>query len=153
MSDNVDGIDPVDSVSKVISVILVNAVNMALSGKFRSQLPAERLVQQRLLQRLQRRELAGAEGGEALGFGLVHLGANPRALQKDWPHPRLEYQSERSLPASARNCPKVLSRFIFRSHILDPPFSIASSAASPPQPLHREETYRPLLVADLDRHG
>lgn len=74
MSDNVDGIDPVDSVSKVISVNFVNRVNMALSGSFRSQLPAERLVQQRLLQRLQRGELAGVEGGEALGFGAEGIG-------------------------------------------------------------------------------
>jgi hypothetical protein len=69
MSDPVAGIDPVDSVSKVISVIFVNKVTISLSDKFRSQLPAERLVQQRLLQRLQRRELAGVEAGEALGFG------------------------------------------------------------------------------------
>ena len=71
MSDPVDGIDPVVSVSKVISVISVisvNKVTISLSDKFRSQLPAERLVQQRLLQRLQRRELAGVEAGEALGF-------------------------------------------------------------------------------------
>jgi hypothetical protein len=55
--------DPVDSVSKVISVISVNKVTISLSDKFVSQLPAERLVQQRLLQRLQRRELAGVEAG------------------------------------------------------------------------------------------
>ncbi len=60
--------DPVDSVSKVIFVIFVNKVTISLSDKFVSQLPAERLVQQRLLQRLQRRELAGVEAGEALGF-------------------------------------------------------------------------------------
>ena len=44
---------------------------MALSDKFCSQLPTERLVQQRLLQRLQRRELAGVEVGEALGFNAI----------------------------------------------------------------------------------
>lgn len=61
----------VPTVSKVISIISVNRVIMALSDKFRSQLPAERLVQQRLLQRLQRGELAGVEGGEALGFNAI----------------------------------------------------------------------------------
>lgn len=67
--DGIDGADPVDSVSKVIFVISTNMVTLSPSDKFRSQLPAERLVQQRLLQGLQRGELAGVEGGEALGFG------------------------------------------------------------------------------------
>jgi len=75
MSDLDDGIDCVNgantvhAISKVISVISDNMIIIALSDKFRSQLPAVRLVQQRLLQRLQRSELAGVEDGEALGFG------------------------------------------------------------------------------------
>jgi hypothetical protein len=71
--DRFDRSDGKSGVNGVNRVILINAVIMALSGKFRSQLPAERLVQQRLLQRLQRRELAGVEGGEALGFFVVDL--------------------------------------------------------------------------------
>ena len=38
----------------------------------RLQLAAERLMQQRLLQRVQRRELLPVEGFEALGSGMVH---------------------------------------------------------------------------------
>lgn len=66
--DLVDGVDPVDRISKVNFVISVNRAIMVFSGRSRSQFPAERLVQQRLLQGLQRGELAGVEGGEALGF-------------------------------------------------------------------------------------
>ena len=66
--DQVDRSDGKSGVNGVNRVMLVNAVIMAPAGKFVSQLPAERLVQQRLLQRLQRGELAGVERGEALGF-------------------------------------------------------------------------------------
>ena len=66
--DCVNGVNSAHAVSKVISVIFINKVNIAFSLKFHSQLPAERPVQQRLLQRLQRRELAGVEGDEALGL-------------------------------------------------------------------------------------
>jgi hypothetical protein len=67
-ANGVDGIDPVDDIDKVNPVNSVNRVNISLPLKFRSQLPSERPVQQRLLQRLQRGELAGVEAGEALGF-------------------------------------------------------------------------------------
>ena len=54
-------VNPVTLVNRVIPVILVNNVI--------SQLPRKRLVQQRLLQRLQRGVLPLVEAGEALGFG------------------------------------------------------------------------------------
>ena len=83
IGDFVDGIDAVDrvwdfvdeidlneviEVTKVNVVISVNVVIIALSHKFLSQLPAEGLVQQRLFQRRQRRELLLVEAGEALGL-------------------------------------------------------------------------------------
>ena len=69
LGDCVDKVDPLDRVSKVIFVISVNRVPISLSHKFRSQVPAEGLVQQRLLQLLQRGELPLVEAREALGFG------------------------------------------------------------------------------------
>ena len=64
----VNAVTKVNGVTKVNAVISVNMVIMALSHKFLSQLPAEGLVQQRLFQRRQRRELLLVEAGEALGF-------------------------------------------------------------------------------------
>ena len=65
--DEIDINDVID-VTEVNAVIAVNLVIIDLSHKFLSQLPAEGLVQQRLLQRRQRRELLLVELGEALGF-------------------------------------------------------------------------------------
>jgi len=65
----VNAVTKVNGVTKVNAVISVNMVIMALPHKFLSQLPAEGLVQQRLFQRRQRRELLLVEAGEALGFG------------------------------------------------------------------------------------
>lgn len=68
VGDLVDDIDAVDRINTVKTVTKVNPVIMALSHKFLSQGPAEGLVQQRLLQSLQRRELLLIEAGEALGL-------------------------------------------------------------------------------------
>ncbi len=64
----INGVNTVITVSKVNTVITTNKVIMVLSHKFRSQLPAERLVQQRFPQLLQRRELALIDRSEAAGF-------------------------------------------------------------------------------------
>jgi len=66
----VNGVTKVNAVTEVSTVISVNMVIIALSHKFLSQLPAEGLVQQRLFQRRQRRELLLVEAGDALGFDL-----------------------------------------------------------------------------------
>ena len=60
---NVIGVNPVNPVTLVNKVNSVIGVNNVIS-----QLPRKGLVQQRLLQRLQRGELAGVDAGEALGF-------------------------------------------------------------------------------------
>lgn len=57
-------VTPVIPVTKVNPVIAVNMVIITLSHKFLPQLPAERLVRQRLLQRRQRCELLLVEAGE-----------------------------------------------------------------------------------------
>jgi hypothetical protein len=62
--DGVNGVTPVKEVNKLFSV---TRVIITLSDKCRSQLSAERPVQQRLLPPPQRRKLAGVEAGEALG--------------------------------------------------------------------------------------
>ena len=79
MKDRIDRIDAVDQTARFNAVIGVNGVIMAPAGKFISKRPAERLVQQRFLQRLQRGELLLVDGGEAGGFGgeSVELGDDP----------------------------------------------------------------------------
>ncbi len=78
MADWVDGVgDLIDEIdindvmvaTKVNSVIFVNPVMMAPTGKFVSQFSGKRLMQQRLLQRLQRQQLLLVDRGEELGFG------------------------------------------------------------------------------------
>jgi len=60
MEDMIDRIDLVDRMANLNAVIGVNAVKMAYAGKFISKRPAERLVRQRFIQRLQRGEVPHA---------------------------------------------------------------------------------------------
>ena len=66
--DGIDRVDGKSGVNGVNRVIWVNPVIRVPAGKFISQVPAEGLVQQRLLQRLQCGFFSVVNTGEAMGF-------------------------------------------------------------------------------------